>query len=852
MAESKIAQYLNKILEAVYGKDVRQSIHDAIWQCYEDGKVGAVDLVAREQIANLVANNDPTEGNSELVDIRVDDRGHIYESAGENVRSIGSVRSFQNILSNIEWIDGYFVDGRTGRLSSSSSWSVAHMIPIYGNYIMLNGKIRSTAEPHRNLNCYGGDLGYIGGISLETKNFDLEKIKLFENTRYVSLSTYTAEKDGVELYIIPGDTASIFYDNYVSSYQYIIGAINIEFQSETVLIDVPTTIYFSKFENGGTDYTIITVPKTSFSQQLPTTGGGWKVIYYEKNDNEGTFHVESFSPTVRNWLSMFGPNMFVVGVFYNNNPTYKPHTSGSYIVNGNEYAPIPAIRSLESALLDKFDKTYNGSVAYIASGSFSIDTVAKTIQINTRMLCSSHHYNYIWLYEQDAPIKLICDDLTPMLILAVDRLQNTLNLYDTNSFNELGVNGYYVASYYQGRFYDPHILPDIHVKVNNVDYLAGELFYEENVSTYVEKKYRDYIENVITDPSYDNDNLGDIVTPSHWDCMEGREFSMFFDCLSRNDDRMNLYRIINSKSLTRNEYCLNYTPASDDTTFNVTVSRLNANTMETVESKVVEVRVHHPLSSRLTRNICICGDSLVDNGYVAKEVYRLLTEDDDCTVTQIGTRGSSDGKHEGRGSWRWQDYLSGSEWAGKTNAFWSSQEGRLNFQEYCSNNGFSGIDYFLIALGTNDVSQGSTLYRTEEEVKKFVDYAKQFVDALLSSETGFPNCKIGIGLPGPGADYSYLVNSSMGIFRKSINTLNLAMIKAFDEGAYKANVTCFAHGLRTDRKHAFPYSDKATNNRFEETSRTLTNSIHPSERGYKAWADGYYCQIRAWLEEDSN
>ena len=34
-------------------------------------------------------------------------------------------------------------------------------------------------------------------------------------------------------------------------------------------------------------------------------------------------------------------------------------------------------------------------------------------------------------------------------------------------------------------------------------------------------------------------------------------------------------------------------------------------------------------------------------------------------------------------------------------------------------------------------------------------------------------------------------------------------------------------------------------------SQTLTNSIHPSGRGYQAWADGYYCQIRAWLTEDS-
>ena len=36
MADSTIAQYLNKILEAVYGKDVRRAIFDSISQCYED------------------------------------------------------------------------------------------------------------------------------------------------------------------------------------------------------------------------------------------------------------------------------------------------------------------------------------------------------------------------------------------------------------------------------------------------------------------------------------------------------------------------------------------------------------------------------------------------------------------------------------------------------------------------------------------------------------------------------------------------------------------------------------------------------------------------------------------------
>lgn len=84
---SNIEQNLQKILSSRYGKDVRQAIHDGIHDCYEDGKAGATDLVAREQIANLVANNNPTEGNSELIDIRVGADGTTYESAGTAVRN---------------------------------------------------------------------------------------------------------------------------------------------------------------------------------------------------------------------------------------------------------------------------------------------------------------------------------------------------------------------------------------------------------------------------------------------------------------------------------------------------------------------------------------------------------------------------------------------------------------------------------------------------------------------------------------------------------------------------------------------------------------------------------------------
>ena len=67
-----IQNYLNQIKSAVFGKDVRQSIHDAIKQCYDDAAVNHNNanmevILARgthETLNDRITENEKNQENS--------------------------------------------------------------------------------------------------------------------------------------------------------------------------------------------------------------------------------------------------------------------------------------------------------------------------------------------------------------------------------------------------------------------------------------------------------------------------------------------------------------------------------------------------------------------------------------------------------------------------------------------------------------------------------------------------------------------------------------------------------------------------------------------------------------------
>lgn len=152
MADSNIEEILKKILNAILGKDVRQAIHDGIEQCYEDGKVGAVDLVARQRIDNLTKLPEgSTTSDAALNDIRIGYDGTEYPTPGDAVR--GQVGSLSNdivatsgykIVDRIKYIENAYIDnsGSIAHISTpieTNEWRYSVVNCEYGDTFLING-----------------------------------------------------------------------------------------------------------------------------------------------------------------------------------------------------------------------------------------------------------------------------------------------------------------------------------------------------------------------------------------------------------------------------------------------------------------------------------------------------------------------------------------------------------------------------------------------------------------------------------------------------------------------------------------------------------------------------------------
>ena len=145
-----IDNYLKVIKEGVFGRDVRQAIHDGIQQAYDDAtangnanmevakargkyanlsdRLARTDLQYTEaiaktnalssQVVNIVANAGNGTIPTEVVDGRTAFDGRVFSTLGEAIRTqfedVAVAKTKANILNLVEAVVGQYIDASTG------------------------------------------------------------------------------------------------------------------------------------------------------------------------------------------------------------------------------------------------------------------------------------------------------------------------------------------------------------------------------------------------------------------------------------------------------------------------------------------------------------------------------------------------------------------------------------------------------------------------------------------------------------------------------------------------------------------------------------------------------------------
>lgn len=360
----------------------------------------------------------------------------------------------------------------------------------------------------------------------------------------------------------------------------------------------------------------------------------------------------------------------------------------------------------------------------------------------------------------------------------------------------------------------------------------------------------------LPDTSTNKDSV-ELYIPKFIESVKGQQIDLYFDNVSSEFNEYNSYptqvRTLGSDStlvkIEKNHYRCN--PSQSDVFFVEKYDNTSDHNILFTKTFTNVVVNNNPTG--LTKNICIMGDGFISETYMMAEIKKLFDNAALGTINLIGTKSTTlDGTtytHEGRKDWDWTHYLDTSygtkPYSGSTNAFVVDNE--INFQKYMSTY-FSeltqNIDYFVICMSTKEVMYGVS----DDIITSVIENTKQFVDILLSSDKGFPECKIAILLQPVGPYNSNNGNINIDIYQSSINKLNKALIEAFDAGNYNTHVTTSAANLFINRYDGYDYKDITVDEYSSRTVRQYKNLPYLSEIGARQYGKGIYNKLRSFID----
>ena len=264
-------------------------------------------------------------------------------------------------------------------------------------------------------------------------------------------------------------------------------------------------------------------------------------------------------------------------------------------------------------------------------------------------------------------------------------------------------------------------------------------------------------------------------------------------------------------------------------------------TLYNTHGRIVDrVTRQYAINRALSLSNCSClaiGDSTIDqeSSGVVKHMYDIFTEAGK-TLTLLGTLDNTY-PNEGRAGWALKDYV-GQTARGRnedaqatyTNPFWNATAEAFDFGYYMTEQGYSGVDYVVIQLGTNDMGD-IDMADPYAYIQTMYGWLSEIMDSVLDYDS---DIKIILNLPttinsdvtliGAAADIRFIQLAKRALYNSYV------MEQSFKDYAWTSVRPSYCHLVL----------DPATD---------FNDSVHPNSGGYLKMAKEVVNQMNHFMNE---
>jgi len=183
------------------------------------------------------------------------------------------------------------------------------------------------------------------------------------------------------------------------------------------------------------------------------------------------------------------------------------------------------------------------------------------------------------------------------------------------------------------------------------------------------------------------------------------------------------------------------------------------------------------------------------------------------------------------------------------NPFWDGSAVNFTYYRTTKLGLAAGVKFDLVSvmLGINDIGQQPTNVLSDATITGFVNNQKTLANAILADNAA---CKVVIQLE-PSCNNTgggFTKSSSFPLYMQNMFKLWNALVLAFDNGAFNANVSIGCANAGIHRFYGYAQADVVFSSRYAGiTEKYNGNNVHPQTSGYQEMGDNIFPQIHNQL-----